>query len=62
MEAKSIRNRNDVIDSLMYGLKMAGYIESNAVRKNVEDSIVYCLTSTLDAFNSEIASNESQSV
>lgn len=51
MEAKSIRNRNDIIDSLMNGLKMAGYIESNAVRKDVEDNIMYCLTSTLGAFN-----------
>lgn len=51
MEAKSIRNRNDVIDNLSFALKMAGYIESDTVRKNVEDSIMYCLRSALDAFN-----------
>lgn len=62
MEAKSIRNRNDIIDSLMYGLKMAGYIDSDSVRKTVEDNLTYCLRSTLDAFNSEEESHESQSV
>lgn len=51
MEAKSIRNRNDVVEALNYALKMSGYIDNDKVRKSVEDSIVYCLTSTLGAFN-----------
>lgn len=51
MEAKSIRNRNDIIDSLMYALKMAGYIDNDSVRKTVEDNLTYCLTCTLSAFN-----------
>lgn len=53
MEAKSIRNRNDIIDSLMYALKMSGYIDDDSVRKTVEDSLAYCLTRTLRAFDAE---------
>lgn len=51
MTANDIKNRNNILDNLSFALKMAGYIESNVVRKNVEDSIVYCLRSALDAFN-----------
>lgn len=58
MEAKSIRNRNDIIDALSYALKMSGYIDNDAVRKDVEDNITYCLTVTLRAFNDAVESEQ----
>lgn len=52
MTTETISNRNNILDNLNYALKFAAYIKDDTARKNVEDSITYCTSSVLSAFNS----------
>lgn len=53
MEAKTIRNRNDIVDTMNYALKMAGYIEDDDVRMRVENHLTDCLEDIIADFNSQ---------
>ena len=51
MITNDIRNRNSIIDSLSYALKMSAYIDADNVRKGTEKFIVDCIKDVVSMFN-----------